>query len=92
MLKNHLTAIKGELCRHFSESILDISKDNKGEVDYEAYFEDLEVYLKDVFQIKNLDDLDKFIAEAGLVNWGFGLDYFYSRYCVGDLVTLERHE
>lgn len=89
MLKNHLTEIKGELCKHFSESIFDMSKNSKGEVDYEAYYEDLNMYLKDIFEIKTLDDLDRFIEEADLSNWGYGLDYFYSRYCREKLVTSE---
>jgi hypothetical protein len=90
MLKNHLTEIKGELCKHFSESILDMSKNSKGEVDFEAYYEDLNMYLKDVFEIKTLDDLDRFIEETDLWDWGYGLDYFYRRYCEEKLVTLER--
>lgn len=92
MLKEHLKEIKGELCIHFSESILDMSKSNKGEIDLEMYYEDLELYFKDIFNIKTIDDLDTFISDCDLGSRGMGLDYFYRRYCVRDLVTLERHE
>lgn len=90
MLKEYLKQIKGELCIHFTESILDMSKSSKGEIDLEMYYEDLEMYLKDVFEIKTMDDLDRFISDCDLGSRGFGLDYFYRRYCGHDLVTLER--
>jgi len=80
MLKEHLKEIKGELVRHYAESCLDISKNSKGEVDYETYYEDLELYLGDIFKIDSLDDLDKFIFDTGLDERGYGLDYFIRAY------------
>jgi hypothetical protein len=40
--------------------------DSKGETDYEEFFEDIENCLKDICNIKSVNDLDQFCEEWGL--------------------------
>lgn len=87
MLKEHLKAIKGELVLHFAEGCFSMSQGKDEEFDYENYYEDMELYMKDILNIRTLDDLDIFISESDLDGMGMGLDYFYSKYCGEKLVT-----
>jgi|LakMenE18May11ns_1017448.scaffolds.fasta_scaffold8533399_1 hypothetical protein len=81
MLKEHLKKIKGELVEFYAESCHDMSLDKEGEVDYELFYEDFEIYVADIFRIKTLDDLDRFLQETDLWGRGMGLDYFVGKYC-----------
>ena len=84
MLKEHLKKIKGELVEFYAESCNDMSLDKDGEIDYELFYDDFEMYAADIFRIKTLDDLDRFLEEADLE--GMGLEYFIGKYC-GKLVS-----
>jgi hypothetical protein len=76
MLKNHLSAIKGRLLLHFTEVYSTMCADSKGEIDYEEFFEDSENCLKDICNIKSVNDLDEFCEEWGLNDLQSGLSFY----------------
>jgi hypothetical protein len=66
MLKNHLPAIKGRLLLHFTEQYSIMCTDSEGEINHQEFFEDIQECLKDICDIKTIDNLDRFCEVWGL--------------------------
>jgi len=68
MLKDNLTAIKGELFNYFAIMHIDMVSKINGTIDFEELGDNVERNMKDIFSINTVDDLDRFCDDYGLNN------------------------
>ena len=83
MLKDNLTAVKGELFNHFATMHIDVVSKVDGSIDFEELGDNAERVMKDIFSIKTVDDLDRFCDDYGLNDDDFSLSFYNlaKKYC-----------
>ena len=76
MLKNHLLAIKGRLLLHFIEQYSMMCTDSEGKIDHQEFFEDAQQCIREIYDIKTVDNLDQFCDIWGLNDLQSDLSFF----------------
>jgi len=80
MLKNSLPEIKGRLLHYWFEtysSMNSYEEDGKVKIEYEDFYEESKHCIKEIFEISNISDLDRFCEEWGLNEMEFELSFHW---------------